>query len=63
MKKFCTTLGNVLADLFGLILIIALIVVGVVCALVVYLLALLYKYGEIILVIWGIHLVWHYVIN
>ena len=63
MKKFCTTLGNVLADLFGLILIIALIVVGVVCALVVYLFALLCKYGEIILVILGILLVWHYVIN
>lgn len=63
MEKFCTTLSNVLAELFGLILIIALIILGVVGALVFYVAALLYKYGEIILIIWGIHLVWHYVIN
>ena len=63
MEKFCTTLGNVLDELFGLILIIALIVFGVVGALVLYVLHLLYKYGEIILIIWGVHLLWHYVIN
>lgn len=63
MEKFCTTLGDILAELFGIILIFALIVGGVVGALVFYVAALLYKYGEIILIIWGIHLVWHYVIN
>lgn len=63
MEKFCTKLGDILAELFGLILIIALILLGLVGALVFYMLALLYKYGEIILIFWGIHLIWHYVIN
>lgn len=63
MEKLYTTLSNALAELFGLILIITLIVLGLVVALVFYVLALLYKCFDFLLLIWGIHLIWHYVIN
>lgn len=63
MEKLYTTLSNALAELFGLILIITLIVLGLVVALIFYVLALLYKYFDFLLLIWGIHLIWHYVIN
>lgn len=58
MEKFCTTLGDILAELFGIILIFALIVGGVVCALVWFVLALIYKYSGVILLFCLARLLW-----
>lgn len=63
MEKFCTTFGNVLSELFGLILIVALIAVGVVGALVLYILALLCKYWDLIILSILVYLLWSNVIS